>query len=75
VANKLAWRPIDTAPKDSEQLIIISDGTQVEPAEWVPWGKAGEGFWSFCRAEPDFEPTYWMPLPDAPYANDTKEAG
>jgi len=73
MSEKLAWRPIDTAPREEDRILILSDGAQVEPGEWVPWGR--DGFWNFCRTEALLEPTYWMPMPDAPYANDTKEAG
>jgi hypothetical protein len=74
MANKLAWRPIDTAEKKDGELVLLSDGDQVEPAEWLDWGGPTRGLWNFLRAGVDFEPTYWMPLPTAPYKDD-KHAG
>jgi hypothetical protein len=66
---KLEWRPIDTAPKHEGRGLLVSDGDQVEPAEWVDWGPQGRGFWTFMRVEVEFTPTHWMPFPPAPYQN------
>jgi hypothetical protein len=74
MANKYEWRPIDTAEKQEGKVILLSDGDQVAPADWLNWGGQGKGFWDFLEGEIHFEPTYWMPLPAAPYKDD-KRAG
>jgi hypothetical protein len=48
---RLEWRPIDTAEKYRDNPVLLSDGNQVAPAIWEPWGKAGEGFWNFLDPE------------------------
>jgi hypothetical protein len=70
MANKYEWRPIDTAEKQEGKVILLSDGDQVAPAEWLNWGGQEKGFWDFLDEEIDFVPTYWMPLPAAPYKDD-----
>jgi hypothetical protein len=74
MANKYEWRPIDTAEKREEDVLLLSDGNQVAPGRWTNWGGISKGFWDFLDGEVDFKPTYWMPLPAAPYKDD-KRAG
>jgi hypothetical protein len=40
----------------------------------LDWGGPTRGLWNFIQAGVDFEPTYWMPMPPAPYKDD-KRAG
>lgn len=62
------WQPIDTAPKDGTTILAV-DGDVIavvwwsvacDPAQWRDFGGLGAG-----GIDP-FEPTHWMPLPEAP---------
>lgn len=71
----IAWRPIDSAPKDGTAfLAFCPDGEdcQGEPMtqavlKWDP-DKGDRGLWvGFYRGfRYHAEPTHWMPLPDSP---------
>ncbi|NDB68765.1 MAG: hypothetical protein EB015_12325 [Methylocystaceae bacterium] len=55
----LEWQPIETAPKDGEN-VIVTDGDEVNV-----------GWWEFYNPEPEWGgyilfPTHWMPLPPPP---------
>ena len=63
MSEAFAWRPIDTAPDD--RRILLSDGVQVAVGQWSHWGGVSKGGWNTEGPE-FFEPTYWMPLPEAP---------
>ncbi len=62
-----AWRPIETAPKDSSEVLLYCENTTV---------KTTGGYWSDhpkCRCwiaggymQKVFPPEWWMPIPDAP---------
>lgn len=65
------WRPIETAPKDGTQLLLVSeDGVQVVGY----WGKHNHvPLYGWLRPvelygeEVDgLDPTHWMPLPEKP---------
>lgn len=55
------WQPIATAPKD-KFILIAGDRATREPrsARW------SEGKWVSACAACSYEPTHWMPLPEAP---------
>lgn len=64
----MEWRPIETAPKDGEAVLVAmsqSDGEQqvslcsFEREWWFP-GMSG------TLAEFGWTPTHWMPLPAPP---------
>jgi hypothetical protein len=73
------WQPIDTAPKDATHILacrnIDADGKRIAKETFglfvqrVTWWE-GEGWISYSSLiqEPAcfFEPTHWMPVPDAP---------
>lgn len=59
------WQPIETAPKNDGEDIIVVDSS----------GLVGQGFFDRCNAvwrwlddEPICLPTHWMPLPSGPDA-------
>lgn len=61
------WQPISDADTSQERLTVLGYGTfrgrshpQVVVLDWVKW----IGSWSAYTMP--FEPTHWMPLPDAP---------
>lgn len=75
--RRLAWRPIETAPKADDnfelsQTIIL--GFAAEEEDYAP--RSREGFWSHglqrfsSSLDPMWDgspqPTHWMPLPDPP---------
>lgn len=58
VAEAMAWRPIETAPKDDTELLLGQfDGTR-----FVCDGVADWSYWQ--HYEP--APTHWQPLPQPP---------
>ena len=65
------WRPIETAPKDGTAIIVGAPcaPSAVDVVQWCAdcWfrGWLAGGHRSDCYG-PSFEPTHWMPLPDAP---------
>ena len=65
------WQPIETAPKDSTEILLFSEGWGV----WVDkWTKIDdEEMWLMCdQWENPVEPTHWMPLPEPPDAKDER---
>jgi hypothetical protein len=58
------WRPIESAPKDAYELVLLSDGKTVEAGEWMPHDPDvpySEAQWSSGLI-----PTHWKPLPCPP---------
>ncbi len=70
-----AWQPIETAPKDGTQLILIctkpfSNRTDYFKGKamvdrWQNKAKNGTTGWQFF-VDPYYPPTHWMPLPAPP---------
>lgn len=67
-----SWQPIETAPKDGTPVLLLSPSFQ--PGDygnikgglvWVSggWRNLGNGWRNDYGKE---DPTYWMPLPEAP---------
>jgi len=64
MAEQYKWQPIDTAPMDRTDILAVKD-KEIKIVFWYPylkeWGSqqdwADDGKW---------EPTHWMPLPEAP---------
>lgn len=60
------WRPIDSAPKDADVLLLYGDGEGIQPGYWDDdddhWfaveTRGLTGGW--------MKPTHWQPLPPAP---------
>jgi len=69
--DKAKWQPIETAPKDGRPLLLIRAGTHNltnKPYEPIVLSWLGKN-WGDDESEDDYsswEPTHWMPLPDAP---------
>lgn len=72
-----AWKPIATAPKGDEWVLIYSptDGGQVYVATWCPDTRDGDFFRYGTREDyfgslrgKIYNPTHWMPLPAAPHS-------
>lgn len=64
---KTAWRPIETAPKNGDPILIGCDRTQ--SIRWAVWS---EGFWRDGQASVGGRiagvpsPSHWRPLPEPP---------
>lgn len=66
------WRPIETAPKTGE-LVLVWNGEGVRPAAW----SETDGCWSDEVEHNGYDcvpirATHWMPLPDPPRDSDTQ---
>lgn len=64
------WQPIDTAPKNSEEILLYCPGNHPLQLMGFFSSDAG-GRWEHCSEslyyeEQEIFPTHWMPLPDAP---------
>jgi hypothetical protein len=79
LAAAMNWQPIETAPKDGEE-VILRHGSRVGSACWVEWpatyepdgcliDEGGES-WSIGHDGDSWDdekaPTHWMPLPEPP---------
>lgn len=73
LARRVAWQPIETAPKEHDGL-LLSDGVKVSQGGWLSQVAQGAeyegqscapaaGWWS---VDGDFEPTLWMRMPAPP---------
>jgi len=69
------WQPIETAPKDGTNILLLIDEWAIEGYWRLSKWPSGSPRWDViglpshgcgCCSEPDPEPTHWMPLPDAP---------
>jgi hypothetical protein len=56
------WRPIETAPKEIDPNILVSDGKEI----WADWWSDDDEDWWNVVANDMPRPTHWMPLPAAP---------
>lgn len=61
------WQPIETAPKDGNDIIVFCDDTNEMMVAF--WNKKYEG-WQFAMGHYDgahvCSPSHWMPLPEPP---------
>lgn len=70
------WQPIDTAPKDNSRKmfvvkafdVLLLSGRKYTSDPYCVWRGKDE----FVRWPHKFDPTHWMPLPDAPKVEDGK---
>jgi len=72
------WQPIETAPKDGTDIIVmyIDIDTQcVRTAFWLDYeyDPSQDGWWTYDCSEVGgalmtriYAPTHWMPLPEPP---------
>ena len=66
----MKWEPIETAPKDGRQILVIDIDGQFVVVEYSVWAD-GTAMWEighgenriYCCNRPL---THWMPLPDPP---------
>ena len=75
-AWKDVWQPIETAPKDDDELILVANNEGVWVAKYHPIYQSGfkpSNPWSsmllnhdHIRFRSSSIPTHWMPLPKAP---------
>lgn len=68
-ADAMAWRPIESAPKDGTHIIGFAGGT-ITTVYWFQMGK----YWSLVQCgshceDDEWSPTLWMPLPEPPKCN------
>lgn len=56
------WQPIETAPKDGTDILILHQGL----ARIGFFDKAKDGVWSIWPGRATASPTHWMQLPPAP---------
>lgn len=67
VPVRLEWRPIETAPRDGQEILISTQyGVRVGF-----WDEARGGVWSIWQGGERAEPPYWKPIdapPDYPVA-------
>lgn len=79
IAEVMAWRPIETAPKDSRIMLYRptspSDIAKVVAGKWDSdkWASKPRPYWSHDlghlmgkQEERKCAPTHWMPLPSPP---------
>lgn len=75
-ASEPAWRPIETAPKDSSRILVYlpTSNRPVQEVWWaIPYEGSTDGWWSTPQGPtgrgyvilPE-SPTHWQPLPAAP---------
>jgi len=70
------WQPIDSAPKDEKETVIVFDAEYQQPVVPATWDNEivteGGQCWRAIDAWMDrLTPTHWMPLP-APPGRDTE---
>ncbi len=58
------WKPIETAPKDHDLVLLYRLGDGVRPGYW------DETYWLATETQGLtgglMQPTHWMPLPEGP---------
>ena len=59
---KNTWQPIESAPKDDEEVLLYFANGDMEIADWREDAQMWDGLSGWIRATP----THWMPLPDPP---------
>ena len=73
LADGEGWRPIETAPKDGESILVACGGKypSVDQAEWsTEWDD--DGMWHATGGKRKsgnslgYVPTHWSPLPSPP---------
>jgi len=54
------WQPIETAPRDGTELLLVDPTGRREVGFWSREGLRWSVFYAVAQ------PTHWMPLPEAP---------
>lgn len=61
------WQPIETAPKDSQHVLVIDDAGNRRVAEYIkPLSFRSPGWWATVPGRWAIRATHWMPLPTPP---------
>lgn len=65
------WQPIETAPKDGTDILILSKPNNIwrAPKVWIGRYKYGDFYFYTNNGHDDeeiIEPEFWMPLPELP---------
>jgi hypothetical protein len=65
------WRPIETAPKDGEPILLYKpnerrSGDYITAGYWGEWVTSDIEQWIAVAGHPLREPTHWQPLPAPP---------
>lgn len=60
------WQPIETAPREDGERILVYSGAGVSLAEWRTHFKAFSDPECGSLMNGVLEPTHWMPLPEPP---------
>ena len=75
------WQPIETAPKDNEDSILVCDARVVGGFHQVVWwseGPKATGYNWYTSDGPNFHRdafTHWMPLPKEPALTEAQPKG
>ena len=78
--NTENWKPIETAPKDGSEVLLLVERRAGIPGKmlvghYMPGGHCIEDhpaidqgwyFWNGCMFDRASKPTHWKPLPSAP---------
>lgn len=65
--NDAAWKPIETAPKDGTEILLVSFGGDIGLCYWR--NDAVMTGWTWGLGKAFNGATHWMPLPQAPNAS------
>ena len=74
------WQPIETAPKDGTNILLVNRAGNVATGLWQGNGEY-EGWWLRGGNRPNtffnhhYGPSYWMPLPEPPTEAIREEKG
>lgn len=62
----MEWRPIETAPKNDWEFLVLTEAKTDEPAFigfWSDQEQSWCAWYQCCHYGPKCEPTGWLPLP------------
>lgn len=64
------WQPIETAPKDGTEILMVQADGYLQVGEWAAWMQTP--CWVIIDSQAggviEAEPTHWMPLPTPPWS-------
>lgn len=68
------WQPIETAPKDEDMRLLLTDGKKVSIGSYIPYYVPNRVYYDESKIEYSYGdafhdtwvPTLWQPLPDLP---------